>query len=91
MRQVYETDDGRLFEDKKEAERHEEAIFSQWLTTTADGCFCTHVLGSLDNNNSDEFYGTDRDYALTFVKAAFALRHETEEVDEGAPSIRSEN
>ncbi len=82
MKQVYETEDGRRFEDKVEAERHEETLFSQWLTTTQDGCFCAHVMGTIDNNIADEFYGTARDYAMEFVRAAFALRHEIPDDDD---------
>lgn len=70
---VYQSVDGRIFEDMSEAEQHEKKIFRTWMTETKTGVLCGAVLDTMDDTKEEEYWGTEKDMALVFVKQAYRM------------------
>jgi len=70
---VYRTGDGEIFENQITAEEHDKKLFRKWLTETKVGLLCDAVLGTMDNTKDEEYWGTEKDMALVFVRQAYRM------------------
>lgn len=67
---VYQTQDGELFREYKEAEEHEKNLFNKWLDTNPLIDIKVLIEQAADSDN-DEWYGTGRDFCVEVAKIAY--------------------
>lgn len=64
---VYKTIDGRIFESFVEANIHEEQLFLAWVASNPKIDIAS-TLAALDDESKDEYWGTERDLFLSFLR-----------------------
>ena len=72
IRQCYMATDGQIFLTREKAEKHEAAIFKEWLGSNPKVSL-TAILLTADNLEATEFYGTEKDMVMSIAKRAFQL------------------
>lgn len=73
MKQVFQTDDGTVFETAVAALKHESDLMQDWLDDSVVGQWVTEVLETMDNESQDEYFGTERDMGDIFRLASYRL------------------
>jgi hypothetical protein len=63
--------DGKYFEDRREAEEHEDKLFEAWLNTPDLTISVADFLLILDDSEEDEYYSTERNLAEGFLRKLF--------------------
>lgn len=72
MKQLWQTDDGQLFETQAEAKAHEAFQFEQWLAEMPV-MDLNHVIQTMDDVDKDQWYGTEKDIGLYVAQHAYSL------------------
>jgi len=73
MKEVFQANDGTIFETPDGATRHESDQMQEWLETSIVGSWVAEVLETMDDDAEDEYYGTQRDIGVQFRDAAYRL------------------
>jgi len=62
--------DGQVFDEHGEAKTHEHLLFVSWLMTKPQ-IDINQTISDADDEDKDEWYGTERDMVVSIAKRAF--------------------